>query len=211
MKAKKIRRNILCIIFLVFLLTSTVVSAGDCPYGSLHVLFRKPGETWQNATAHPRLKRGEEFEIQITLTVKKNLSVVFLKLHEFGTPVYMVSEGPTPIEKILECGHSVKTNQTFTYLWKIRVRPTTSWVNGWGPLEVFAQFNMNDTDVCTINFDALNAYIIENTREPSAQNNSNIPPNSLRTYSGNSIIYCGIIIVLFSGVIIILMRKRGKG
>jgi len=136
------------------------VDAGECKYGSMYAWFRKSGEEWRNATAHPYLKLGEEFDIKVVISAKTDLSVIFFKLREFGTPVFEVLDGPTSIDKLLECGRSVKTDDNFTYMWRIRIRPDTEWFNAYGPLEVFAQFNKNDHDDCTVSFDVLTAYVV---------------------------------------------------
>lgn len=154
-------RNLVFMIFVFLVSTTMVVTAGECRYGSVHAWVRTTESDWQNATAHPLLKRGEEFEIHISISTKIPLQVFFLKLHEFGTPVFEVLSGPTAIEQLLECRQTIPSNQTFTYLWKLRVRPQTTWVNGYGPLEFFVQFNKNDYDEKRVSFTVLAAYIVD--------------------------------------------------
>lgn len=150
------------LIGLLFIInTIPVLTAADCSYGSVHAWFRTSDGEWENATAHPLLKRGESFEIKTVVTAKTDLKVFFLKLHEFGTPVFEVLEGPTAMEQLLEYQQNILPDQTFTYAWKMRVRSDTIWVNGYGPLEVFAQFNKNDTTEYRVGFDVITAYIVD--------------------------------------------------
>lgn len=155
--------SVIC--FLFFISTIPVHTASECKYGSVQAWFQASDGTWMNATAHPLLKRGEPFNIKITITPATNLQVFFLELHEFGTPVYEVVDGPTAVEQLLECWMPNKSNQSFPYLWKIKVRENTTWVNGYAPLEVFAQFNKNDTDENRINFDVITAFITDEVWE----------------------------------------------
>jgi len=69
------------------------------------------------------------------------------------------------------------SGKTFIYTWTVHVRPDTSWVNGYAPLEVFVQFNTNDTDDLRITFDVLTAYIIDELWENYSQ------ANTTKTYS----------------------------
>ena len=140
-------RTMVVVYFIVLLFLTHMIlvhTAGECNYGSVHAWFRTSDGEWENATAHPWLKRGESFEIKTVVTAKADLQVFFVKLHEFGTPVFEVVEGPTMMEQLLECRQNILSDQTFTYVWKMRVRSDTTWVNGYGPLEVFVQFNKND-------------------------------------------------------------------
>jgi sarcinarray family protein len=165
---------VLCLGILFFITNIvTIVTAGECQYGSAHAWFRTPDGEWQNATFHPQLKRGQEYEIRITVTTKTTLQVFFLKLHEFGTPVFEVLDGPMMMEQIFENRQTIPSNQTFTYLWHMRVKPETSWVNGYAPLEIFAQFNVNDADECRIGFDVITASIVDELWQDDAQTTQN--------------------------------------
>lgn len=155
-------RIVLCLVILLFVMSTIPgVTAGECCYGSVHAWFKESGGSWENATAHSRLKRGETFEIKIVVTSKTDLQVFFVKLHEFGTPVFEVLQGPTEMEQLLECRQRILSNQTFSYVWKLRVRPETPWVNGYGPLEVFVQCNRNDAERCQVSYDVLVAYVVD--------------------------------------------------
>jgi len=200
-----------CLIGLLFIInTIPVLTAVECSYGSVHAWFRTSDGEWENATAHPLLKRGESFEIKTVVTIKTVIQVFFLKLHEFGTPVFEVLEGPIAMEQLLECRQNILSNQTFTYAWKMRVRSDTTWVNGYGPLEVFAQFNKNDTTEYRVGFDVITAYIVDELWEGSSK--ENISENhSSETINGGrlpSFDVGGMFIAVF--LLCIFMRLREK-
>ncbi|MBN1861788.1 MAG: sarcinarray family MAST domain-containing protein [Candidatus Thermoplasmatota archaeon] len=144
---------------LFFIITSPVSCAGQCAYGAVFAWFQVSETAWENATAHPVLSPGELFKIKINLTTTTDVAVFFLKLHEFGTPVYKVISGPTDFEQLLECRGPIHAGQTYSYLWDIQVRNDTQWVNGYAPLEVFVQFNRNDADAAMVNFDVIIGFI----------------------------------------------------
>jgi len=156
--------NLIRIFFLLSLLgilcVSSIGSPSECDYGSAQAWFRLSDGPWENATAHPVLKRGEPFEIKLIITVKTELQQFFVKLHEFGTPVYEVINGPMRMEQLLEY-KQVTAGRCFTYTWRMKVRSQTTWVNGFAPLEVFVQFNKNDTDEMRISFDVITAFILD--------------------------------------------------
>lgn len=186
MKEARMIRTMVVVYFIVllFLTHMTLVhTAGECDYGSVHAWFRTSDGEWENATAHPLLKRNESFEIKIVVTAKTGLQVFFLKLHEFGTPVFEVLEGPTAMEQLLECRQKILSDQTFTYAWKMRVRSDTTWVNGYGPLEVFTQFNKNDTDEYRMDFDVITAFIVDELWESYTQENTCENFSSQNTHS----------------------------
>lgn len=158
-------RVVFLISFLCLLLLTPLLCASECRYGSVHAWVRISDGAWENATAYPMLKRGETFEVKITMTISTDLKVVYLKLHEFGTPVYEVVTGPTMMEQLLQQWIIPFSEKSWTYLWKIKVRENTSWVNGYAPLEVYVQFNKNDTDTSWVNFDIITAYILDELSE----------------------------------------------
>jgi len=151
--------------FLLFLVGEVSCRAGDCPYGSAQAWFKDYKGLWENATAHPVLHQGAAFEIRVVVTIGISVSVFFLKLHEFGTPVYEVIEGPSKIEQILEQRGMMKPGMCFSYAWKLQVRTDTSWVNGYAPLELSVQFNKNDEESASVHFDVLTAFITDEPME----------------------------------------------
>lgn len=162
------------LIFSLFLLTVflPVTTAGGCDYGSLYAWFRKDGNEWQNATVHPTLKLGEEFEIKVTATAKKDLAGMSLQIDEFGTPVFEVVDGPSVVGEWIDW-INLKTNDTFTYIWKIRVRTNTTWVEGYAPLEVFSQFDKEYDQNCKVSFDVITAYILDELWDGYTEDNGN--------------------------------------
>jgi sarcinarray family protein len=200
-----------CLIGLLFIInTIPVLIAGECSYGSVHAWFRTSDGEWENATAHPWLKRGESFEIKTVVTAKADLQVFFLKLHEFGTPVFEVVKGPTMMEQLLECRQKISSDQTFTYVWKMRVRSDTTWVNGYGPLEVFAQFHKNDTDEYRVNFDVITAFIVDELWEGYLQENISENHSSETIHGGGlpGFEVGGIFIVVFLLCIFIRLKEK---
>jgi sarcinarray family protein len=164
MRTDKMTKTLVIVLIIILFFSSCVsplVHAGECQHGSVHAWFQNTEGEWLNATAHPSLKRGEIFNIRVEITIKTTLQVFFVKLHEFGTPAFEVLDGPTTVEQLLECRQKLSTNQTFSYHWTMRVRPGTTWVNAYAPLEVFVQFNRNDADYCIVDFDVITAFIID--------------------------------------------------
>ena len=199
-----------CLIGLLFIInTIPVLTAVECSYGSVHAWFRTSDGEWENATAHPLLKRGESFEIKTVVTIKTVIQVFFLKLHEFGTPVFEVLEGPIAMEQLLECRQNILSNQTFTYVWKMRVISDTTWVNGYGPLEVFAQFHKNDTDEYRVNFDVITAFIVDELWEGYLQENISENHSSETIHGGKlpDFEVGGMFIVVFLLCIFTRLRK----
>ena len=190
--------------------TAPIHRAGECPYGSVHAWLRTSDGEWENATAHPMLKRGESFEIKIIVGIKTDLRVVYLALHEFGTPVFEVITGPSTVEQLLEQWGPIQSDQSWSYIWKMRVRANTSWVNGYSPLEVFVQFTKNDADDSSVTFDILNAFIVDElwehySVEMDNENFSSQQKDSLRL-SDPSII--GVIIIFFLAGIYLRTRRQ---
>lgn len=203
--------RIIFMLGLLFLFFSTNVipdvCAGDSQYGSVHAWFQHPGGEWENATAHPCLKRSESFSIRVEVTTRAPVQVFFVKLHEFGTPVFEVLSGPTVLEQLLEYRNPLSSNQTFSYQWIVQVRPNTSWVNAVAPLEVFVQFNKNDTEYGIVDFDVLTAYIQDvnwnGTQIESSSALLSSPPNPKPMMPGFPSIIC-ILAIIFG----VLLRKK---
>ncbi|MCJ7697851.1 MAG: sarcinarray family MAST domain-containing protein [Thermoplasmata archaeon] len=205
-------RTMVVVYFIVLLFLTHMIlvhTAGECNYGSVHAWFRTSDGEWENATAHPWLKRGESFEIKTVVTAKADLQVFFVKLHEFGTPVFEVVEGPTMMEQLLECRQNILSDQTFTYVWKMRVRSDTTWVNGYGPLEVFTQFNKNDTDEYRMDFDVITAFIVDELWESYTQENTceNFSSQNIHSIKLPGFEVGGMFIVVFVLCIFIRLRK----
>jgi len=203
------------IVFFISLLllvsAAPIHRAGECTYGSVHAWFRTSDGDWENATAHPMLKRGESFEIKIIVRIKTDLRVVYLKLHEFGTPVYEIVTGPSTIEQLLECWKPTRSGQSWTYVWKMRVKADTSWVNGFSPLEVYVQFTKSDDDDSSCSFDVMNAFVIDELWENYSQEtiNENFSSQRKDASSLSSSSFLGVITMLFfAGVLLRGRRQR---
>ncbi len=158
------------------ILTATTTDAGECTYGTVKAWFRGSQGEWVNATAHPLFHRGESFEIKLSITSVTALRVVYVKLHEFGTPVYEVISGPSIMEQVLEHWSLLGANQTWNLSWILRVKTNTSWVNASSPLEVFVQFTKNEDDDASVTFDIINAYVLDSLWEQyTSENNQDDP------------------------------------
>ncbi len=197
---------------LFFLLVFCIISrAADCPYGSAQALFKLSDGTWENATAHPVLHRGETFEIQVVVTTYTELSVFFLKLHEFGTPVYSVRDGPCMMEQIFEHREMMTPGQSFSYVWIMQVDANTSWVNGYAPLEIYAQFHKNERELASVNFDVLVAYItdqpLEHRQEESFSETSSSVHGGKQSTPSDGI---GAIIIIVAFFAITHRRRKSK-
>jgi len=167
----KIAIPILLLISLFSMLCIPPISSGkDCAVGAVHAWFRTTNGLWEHATAHPFLKRGQCFEIKIVVTMYTPLQGFYLKLHEFGEPVYEVIEGPTKIEQILEVRQPLVMNHSYVYYWRLCVRVNTSWVNAYGPLEVYVQFQTDEGgNDSWVDFDVMTAYILDELLKVSSE------------------------------------------
>jgi len=158
-------------------------SAGTSAYGSCLAWICTDRIHWSPATTYPRLHPGDTFQVLLKITPSTPMNAVFLKLHEFGTPVYEVINGPTPINVIMSCG-AIRPNTTKPYLWTIRILPDTRWINGTAPLEVFTQFSKTDTDASVVSFDALYAFIepalTKGTTRTTNQTTQPVPASAIK-------------------------------
>jgi sarcinarray family protein len=183
------------------------VSAGECCYGVVHAWFRYQDRGWENATAHPCLSRGDVFVIHVEVVATMSLQMFFVKLHEFGTPVFEVLTGSTQMEQLLECRQQITAGQRFSYQWTIRVRPETSWVSGYAPLEVFVQFNINDSAACQVDFDVVTAYILDEAGNGSGREPT-IEPLGSERLKGNGLPGCGDVEMITVMVLLVVLWKK---
>jgi len=159
---------------------SQSVTAGECNYGSMYTWYSKDDITWENATAHPTLKLGEEFEVKTIISAKVDLASISLKLHEFGTPVFEVIDDSENIDEWIDW-FDLETNDSYTYTWKLRVRPNTTWTNAYAPLEIFSQFDKDDDHNCIVSFDVIAAYIEDELWEGYTGDSDTTPENGNET------------------------------
>jgi hypothetical protein len=151
--------------------------------------------------------------MKILVRIKTDLRVVYVTLHEFGTPVFEVITGPSTMEQLLEHWGPTPSDQPMIYVWKMRVRENTSWVNGYSPLEVYVQFTKDDDDDSSVSFDVMNAFIFDElwenySQEPLNENYSSQRKDASQLSSVS--ITTGIIIVFFIGVFLRRQRHRKK-
>jgi sarcinarray family protein len=202
---------IVLISLLIFLCITPIHHAGECTYGSVEAWFRTVAGPWENATAHPVLSRGEYFEIKINVSIKTDLRVVYIKLHEFGTSVYEVIMGPSIMEQLLELWKPTQSHPSWTYSWTMRVKTNTSWINGNSPLELYVQFTKNDNDDASVTFDVINALIIDSLREPNSSlipvTNVSLPKNDSHRLTSLSS-YEIMLVVILVNILVIMIRKR---
>jgi sarcinarray family protein len=180
------KRNWSFIVFLSLVILLSITPnhrAGECRYGSVQAWFRTANEPWENATVHPVLSRGESFEIKVNLSIKTDLRVVYIKLHEFGTSVYEVITGPSRMEQLFELWKPDPSHQPKMYIWTMQVKTNTSWINGNSPLELYVQFTKNDNDDATITFDILNAFVID---APPEAHSSELPNETVSSHKNDA-------------------------
>lgn len=196
---------ILLLVLCLPLVSNPKAIAGSCEYGSCHAWIRINHASWQPATIHPRLHPGETFEIIIKIHPIIPTAAIFCRLYEFGTTVYEVTEGPSPINTLISAVNN-SMDAELTYYWVIRVLPDTQWINGTAPLEVFTQFSAVNGSSQILSFDVLCAFI-EDTGRSSYQADQ-APIQESPPYA-SILIYCKILMVLsFFGIVIIFSRKK---
>ena len=210
MRMTSVFRSLFSAVLPFLLLVVPLTNAAECTYGSVKAWFRTPGGEWVNATAHPVLHRGESFEIKVSIFTTTDLQVVYLKLHEFGTPVYEVISGPSMMEQVLENREPLEGNHSWTSNWTMQVQANTTWVNASSPLEVFVQFTKNHDDDATVTFDILNAYILDSLWEqyPFETNQNNSVQHRKPVQLNAPFLVDGMMIVFFT--CLILKRFRPK-
>lgn len=203
-------RSLFSVILSFLILVAPLTNAAECTYGSVKAWFRTPDGEWVNATAHPVLHRGESFEVKVSIFTTTDLQVVYLKLHEFGTPVYEVISGPSMMEQIVENRGLLEGNHSWTVSWNMQVQADTSWVNASSPLEIFVQFTKNHDDDATVTFDIINAYILDSLwmQYPFETNQNYSVQHKKPSQLTAPLLIDGIIIVVFTGLI--LRRYRPK-
>ncbi len=210
MRITSVFRSLFSVVLPFLLLVMPLTNAAECTYGSVKAWFRTFSGEWVNATAHPFLHRGESFEIKVSIFTTTDLRVVYLKLHEFGTPVYEVISGPSMMEQVLENREPFEWNHSWTSNWTMQVQANTTWVNASSPLEVFVQFTKNHDDDATVTFDILNAYILDSLWEqyPFETNQNNSVQYRKPVQLTAPFLIDGMMIVVFT--CLILKRFRPK-
>jgi len=179
---------IFTIIPLVFLCFIPCIEAGECNYGTLHAWYSKDNITWENSTVHDAyLKRGQPFYIKAETTSKVDLMAMSLQLWETGIDtaddsVFQLIEGPNCFFHSIPF-YNIKKDDTSTYLWKILIDPDTNWGGGNAPLNIRAQYNINNDESDEIYFTVANINIIDAlwegyTNNSNAENKNTINNNN---------------------------------
>jgi len=222
MRTKKILFINLAIILCLFILTKPVY-AGECEYGTMKAWFSKDSSTWQNATVNNiSIKRGEPFFIKTTVKPHIDLLSIDIKIWETGennaeNSTYELLEGPNSYFRFIDI-YPVLINDSYTYIWKFRVKPDTEWVNGNAPLNIYVQFDKTDKDNDGIYFTITNLLIEdilwENyTRSSNDGNDSDSLPitnselptqNTIKTHDFK------ITLILFAVLLIICWKQKKK-
>jgi len=159
----------------------------ECDYGTFDAWYSKDGIEWQNTTVdHADLKLGEPFYIKATISTKIDsvwASILISETGEYSSEEssFEVIDGPCDIYKAFDLGEIPKKNTSFTYVWKIRVKPDADWVGGNAPLNIDAQFDKKVNDEWysdDISFTAVNVYILDELWDGYTEDNSDSSGNN---------------------------------
>jgi len=134
-------------VFIIFSSFAVAYETPECAYGTFDAWYSEDGVEWQNTTVdHAELKRGEPFYIKATGNAKFDSIRTALILSETGEDnaeesSFELLDGRCYLYEILGLGVISEKNTSFTYTWKLRVKPDTDWAGGNAPLNIFAQFD----------------------------------------------------------------------
>lgn len=171
---KRLVANFMIFLLLLSLIYYVLVGANDPvenDYGLCQCWYSKDGDTWEEATVHfAELKLGEPFYIKALLKAKQDLNVMAFKISGLGSgdPDFEVLDGPSNFSEYIDVWKLVK-NETHEYIWKLRVKPNTTWVNGNSPINMDVQFTKNGNYVLPP-FTIVNVYILDELWESNVDN-----------------------------------------
>ena len=157
-------------VFIFFSSFTVAYETPECAYGTFDAWYSKDGIEWQNTTVdYADLKRGEPFYIEATVSTKIESIWVAMELSETGESSskgssFEAIDGPCDMYETFDLGEIYEKNTSFTYTWKLRVKPDTDWAGGNAPLNIFAQFDKNvngEWHTEDISFTAVNVYILD--------------------------------------------------
>ncbi len=177
----------IAIVISVFSDFSLAYETPECEYGTFDAWYSKDGVEWQNTTVdHAELKRGEPFYLKATISTKIDSAWVSIKLSETGEhsskeSSFEVIDGPCDIYETFDLSEIPEKNTSFTYTWKMRVKPDTDWAGGNAPLNIRAQFDKKVNDEWysdDISFTAVNVYILDELWEGYTEDNGNSSGNN---------------------------------
>ena len=197
----------------VFSVISLAYETPECDYGMFDAWYSKDGVGWQNTTVdYAELKRGEPFYIKATVSTKIDSAWVSIRLWETGVgsaekSSFEVIDGPSNTYQAFDLSEIPEKNTSFTYTWKIRVKPDTDWVGGNAPLNIRAQFDKKvngEWHSDDISFTAVNVYILDELWEGYTDNNG----NSNNSDNGTNGAPGFELIVVITALALFLMWKR---
>ncbi|MCX6666612.1 MAG: hypothetical protein NT038_11240 [Euryarchaeota archaeon] len=175
-------------------------------YGWCRCYFSRDNTTWQEATVnYVALKRGEAFYVKAVVRAKRDLNAFGLHLCGFaGSSDFDVIAGPSTLDGTYILYKPI-TNENYTYLWNVQVKPDTNWVNGSSPLNIDVVFTKDGNNIIPP-FTIVNVYILDELwegyhGEHNGKNNDNSTDRSLPGFEG-------IIIFFAIGVSSVLKRIR---
>ena len=180
----KIALIVLTFLLLFLVPTCSLIVSADDPfwsgdndpvwndYGIVKCWFSKDNLTWEEATVDiAELKLGETFYIKALIKAKKDLNVMSLRISGFGSKQdFEVLEGPSSFSNTFAIWAPVK-NETYEYIWKLRVKPDTNWAGGNSPINMDAQFTKNDGYTLPP-FTVVNVYILDELWEGYTEDNN---------------------------------------
>ena len=212
---KKILAFIIMFLIFVIILDPLVGSyeTPECIYGTFDAWYSKDGIEWQNTTVdYAELKRGEPFYIEATVGTKIESIWIAIDLSETGESSakgssFEVVDGPRDMYETFDLGEIPEKNTSFTYTWKLRVKPDTDWAGGNAPLNIFAQFDKKvngEWHTEDISFTAVNVYIIDELWE------GYMGDDSSNNGGGGTSDAPGFELVIVLAAVFILVLKRRK-
>jgi sarcinarray family protein len=130
-------------------------------YGLCSCWFSRDGSTWYEATVDlVKLRLGERFFIKTLISTNQDLNVMSICLSGLGeSSDFEVINGPCNLSETCHVWKPMK-NETHVYVWELRVRPDTKWVNGNSPLNIDVCFTKNGNHNLPP-FTIVNVYILE--------------------------------------------------
>lgn len=176
-------------------------------YGIVKCWFSKDNLTWDEATVDlAEIKLGEPFYIKALIKAKKDLNVMSLRISGFGSKQdFEVLEGPSKFSITFTIWTPVE-NETYEYIWKLRVKPDTNWAGGNSPINMDAQFNKNGGYTLPP-FTIVNVYILDEIWEGYTEDN-NDNDNANDSNNGGSTPGYEIIVAFLTIALIVLYKRK---
>ncbi len=200
--------------------TVAVNESAENQRGICDAWFSKEGEKWENTTAKTSLKLGQIFYIKVMVKGKIDLKFLRYQLTCYGPPydfevveraknlpgkcmILQESTGRTIINLAFE---DVRAGEEYTHIWKIRVKPNSSFGGGNTPINLDAFF-FNGDDEETVLFTAVSVTITDELWEGYSEKSQEVNSNYLNK---NSHIQGFEIILVILAIGIISLLKKNK-